>query len=285
MAITSLLSVLNGSTTQEDIFQTVMRGRNSAAGAAAQVSLNRQTRTGAATEAEQAVDRFGNASSVSLSAAARNRMTQAEMDTLKEEAIKRANAALGRAGLKVPVRQTRTAQTAAETPKPKDDAPVADKVKYNTKMLEATGADGKALNDFLGKFFEGTTSKEAAYIEDRLQGLLLRMKSPSRDLRIDLMAARSPANEKKNVFTLVDANNNRLRIEYSKGTDGSKEGDLRVTYTGRDIGGVDMQLSKTAPVDEKSKPTLDAQVTQKRISGSGRLDSTPIYDSKYNGPL
>lgn len=281
MAVTSLLSYLNQSSS-DDMFQT-LRSRQPQVQAAAQAPINRYAKeTGI--ENPTSADRFGTASSVSLSNSAKSKLSDAEKDALKEEAVKRANAILSRAGIRGSVRQTR-GTTTAEVPKPKDDAPLADKVKYNTKMLEKTGPDGKALNQYLAKYFDGAQSKEGQYIQDRLQGLIMRMNSPTRDIQGDIVAQKANAKDGKQVFTLVGKDNARLRIEFTTNADPKLQGALRVTYSGRDIGAVDMQLKKTAPVAPETQPTLDAKVEQKRIQANGRLEPTPIYDSKYTGKL
>lgn len=280
MAITSLLTYLNQSSS-DDLYQT-LRSRQTQTVSVPQASINRYSKeTGIE---DPGASRFGSASSVSLSNSAKTKLSDTEKEELKAEALKRANAALNRAGLRTPARQTR-ATAAEETPRPKDDAPLADKVKYNSKLLEKTGPDGKALNQYIAKYFEGAQSKEGQYIQDRLQGLIMRMNSPTRDIQGDIMAQKANAKDGKQVFTLVGKDNARLRIEFTTSADPKTQGALRVTYSGRDIGAVDMRMEKTAPVKPATQPTLTASVEQKRILSSGRLDSTPIYDSKYSGPI
>ena len=281
MAITSLLTYLNQSSS-DDMFQT-LRSRQTQVATSTQTSINRYSKE-SGIENPKSGNPFGDASSVSLSNSAKTKLSDAEKEALKEEALQRANAVLGRAGIRPSARQTRSA-TAAEAPKPKDDAPLADKVKYNTKLLEKTGPDGKALNQYLAKYFDNAQSKEAQYIQDRIQGLIMRMNSPTRDIQGDIMAQKANAKDGKQVFTLVGKDNTRLRIEFTTAADPKQQGSLRVTYSGKDIGAVDIQLKKTAAEAPATQPTLDAKMEQKRILSSGRLESTPIYDSKYNGTL
>ncbi|GAB3127568.1 hypothetical protein [Novispirillum itersonii] len=282
MAITSLLTYMN-QTSSDDLYET-LRNRQTQTVSVPQASINRYSKeTGID---DPSASRFGSASSVSLSNTAKTQLSDAEKETLKAEALQRANAALSRAGIRTTAtRQTRNTAATAETPRPKDDAPLADKVKYNTKLLEKTGPDGKALNQYIAKYFDGAQSKEGQYIQDRLQGLIMRMNNPTRDIQGDIVAQRANAKDGKQVFTLVGQDNTRLRIEFTTSADPKQQGALRVTYSGRDIGAVDMRLEKTPAVAPETQPILTASVEQKRILSSGRLDSTPIYDSKYSGPI
>lgn len=164
------------------------------------------------------------------------------------------------------------------------------KTRMSAEILRSTGPDGTLVAKVMEQMFDGARSEEALYIRERLENLIVRMKSPQADLSMPTTATRNERDaqdgKKGAVFTLVDANNARLRIELSTGPDGAKkDGSLQANWVSQDLGSIEIAFSRTAPESDDAPPQGEGRVIQRRLVKNGLLERVPTHDSAWKGDL
>lgn len=164
------------------------------------------------------------------------------------------------------------------------------KTRMSSEILRSTGADGTLVEKIMSQLFEEARSEDALYIRERLESLIIRMKSPHVDPSMPTKATSNErgAQSEKNraVFTLVDANNARLRIELTTGPDGArKEGSLQANWVSQDLGSIEMTFSRIPPEKDGEPTQGEGRIVQRRLVKNGLLERVPTHDSTWKGEL
>ena len=131
-------------------------------------------------------------------------------------------------------------------------------------VLGSFGERGAEVSQALEQLFAGSQSDQALYIHERLNSLFLRMEAPRLDESLSFPVMNGPRdqdggkNVKGAVFTFVDANNSRFRIEMTAGSDGFQtEGSVRANWVSDDLGSIEISFSKRPSLEKGSAPQAE----------------------------
>lgn len=164
------------------------------------------------------------------------------------------------------------------------------KNRLSQDILGSTGEEGIAVSRSLNQLFEGAQSEQALYIRERLNSLIIRMETPEIDdmLSSSVMNGIRDQDGGKNVsgavFTLVDANNSRLRIEITAGPEGfQREGTLHANWVSDDLGSVELSFSKRPSYEEGEALQAEGMIRQRQMTRPGMLERIPTHESSWEG--
>ena len=159
-------------------------------------------------------------------------------------------------------------------------------------VLESLGERGAEVSQALDQLFEGAQSDQALYIRERLNSLFLRMEIPKIDESLSSSTMNGPRDQDggKNVsgavFTFVDANNSRFRIEMTAGSDGFQtEGSIRANWVSDDLGSLEISFSKYPSAEKEGVPQAEGMVRQRQMARPGVLERVPTHESSWEGAL
>ena len=159
-------------------------------------------------------------------------------------------------------------------------------------ILESLGDRGSEISRNLSQLFEGAQSDQALYIRERLNSLFLRMETPEIDESLSSPVMNGPRDQDggKNVsgaiFTFVDANNSRFRIEMTTGSGGfQREGSIRANWVSDDLGSIEISFSKYPSVEKGDVPQAEGMVRQRQMARPGVLERVPTHESSWEGAL
>lgn len=194
--------------------------------------------------------------------------------------------AQARAALGLSATPPTTATTPTTTPtgtgdSPESTAPDAAVQKKVVTALAKGGANGQAFAAALDTVMKDVTTEGAVSVRDQVLGLIAQLKDPTLNSNASSAGSRTTRTGNTSVLTLSGSQGAVLRLESSSNSsDGSTS--LRLTYSGKDLGAVDLHV--TRGTDAEDKATLTASVEQRKVLARGRL-SDPVSSDEYNGPI
>lgn len=191
-----------------------------------------------------------------------------------------ARAALGLSAT-TPTTTTPTTTPTGTGDSPESTAPDAAVQKKVVTALAKGGANGQAFAAALDTVMKDVTTEGAVSVRDQVLGLIAQLKDPTLNSNASSAGSRTTRTGNTSVLTLSGSQGAVLRLESSSNSsDGSTS--LRLTYSGKDLGAVDLHV--TRGTDAEDKPTLTASVEQRKVLARGRL-SDPVSSDEYNGPI